>query len=787
MFKVKTNGRIKKIVMISAACTMMSMYGAPISSTEAAIRSHAPSVYVTPQNTAASDIISIDWSPIQTAPYTYWAVHNWNQGGEGGGYAGFQQQSGFDQAGKRTLHFALWDPIASNQAIKAEYLSPTSEASRFGGEGTGLKVQTTYNWKDSEWYRMTLRSWQEDGHTKFGQWIKDNKLNQWKLVAIMDHPVANVPFNYGLSMFQEDWAGNGQDVREARLKNGYSRKVSDKQWNSWNNQRISGQHDTSYQYDGGATSEYLWVKAGGNTQSTIGTGKTFNINQPSQPEMGNLDFDIQNIRFENEKLNVSWKLKEQSTPQFKGKIEIYDNEKLTGQALKVIDNIKSYQTEVSQTMQLPQTAYAKITLTDIFDRTVEKKVAITNGNSDILVGNQFAWSLKGISDFEFAKINFNKSKEEMQIDLKAGVPHHYFNEIYASIKVQNASGKVVYNKDIYGNKQQNAESQKVPVKVGDYIELTHLEGVNRATFKNVDNSKQESFGKKAMYEITKEGLKKVEKMPEATILDGNQFVWSLKGYSDREIAKVDYNKTSEELKIKLEAGVPHSYFNSTYASIKVQNSSGSVIYNKEIVGNRQQNAETQTVSVKVGDYIELTHIEGDAVNEKTRATLTNLENNKNETIGKTARYQVTTEGLKKVEKMPETTILDGKQFAWSLKGYSDREIAKVDYNKTAEELKIKLEAGIPHSYFNSTYASIKVQNSSGSVMYNKEIVGNRQQNAEIKTVPIKVGDYIEFTHIEGEAAKEKTRANLTNLENGKQEYIGKKRIYQITSTGLIRQ
>ncbi|HDR7432287.1 TPA: DUF3472 domain-containing protein [Bacillus toyonensis] len=510
MFNVKTRGRVKKIVMISAACTMMSMYGVQISSTEAAIRSNAPSVYVTPQNTAASDIISIDWSPVQTAPYTYWAVHNWNQGGEGGGYAGFQQQSGFDQTGKRTLHFALWDPIASNQAIKAEYLSPTSEASRFGGEGTGLKVQTTYNWKDSEWYRMTLRSWQEDGHTKFGQWIKDNKLNQWKLVAIMDHPVANVAFNYGLSMFQEDWAGNGQDVREARLKNGYSRKVSDKQWNSWNNQRISGQHDTSYQYDGGATSEYVWVKAGGNTQSTIGTGKTFNINQPSQPEMGNLDFDIQNIRFENEKLNVSWKLKEQSTPQFKGKIEIYDNEKLTGQALKVIDNIKSYQTEVSQTMQLPQTAYAKITLTDIFDRTVEKKVGITNGNSDILVGNQFAWSLKGISDFEFAKINFNKSTEEMKIDLKAGVPHHYFNETYASIKLQNASGKVVYKKDIYGNKQENAESQKVSVKVGDYIELIHLEGANRATITNMEKNIQESFGNKAVYEITKEGLKKVD-------------------------------------------------------------------------------------------------------------------------------------------------------------------------------------------------------------------------------------------------------------------------------------
>ncbi|HFJ9459094.1 TPA: M60 family metallopeptidase [Bacillus cereus] len=132
--------------------------------------------------------------------------------------------------------------------------------------------------------------------------------------------------------------------------------------------------------------------------------------------------------------------------------------------------------------------------------------------NNILEGNQFAWSLKGISDFEFAKINFNKSTEEMQVDLKAGVPHHYFNETYASIKVQNASGKVVYNKDIYGNKQQNAESQKVSVKVGDYIELTHLEGVHRATLTNVDNSKQESFGKKAMYQVTKEGLKKVNQI-----------------------------------------------------------------------------------------------------------------------------------------------------------------------------------------------------------------------------------------------------------------------------------
>ncbi|MGW5983822.1 DUF3472 domain-containing protein [Bacillus mycoides] len=510
MIRKKTKKRFNKVIIITAACSIFSMFGTSISHTKAVTRSAAPSVYVSPQNTASSDIISIDWSPVQTAPYTYWAVHNWNAGGEAGGYAGFQQQSGFDENGKRTLHFALWDPIASKEAIKAEYLSPNSQAGLFGGEGTGLKVQTTYGWKDYNWYRMTMRSWQENGHTKFGQWMKDVRKNKWHLIAIMDFPVANVAFNHGLGMFQEDWAGNGQDVREARLKNGYSRKLVDKQWSSWNNQSISGQHDTSHQYDGGATSEYLWVKAGGNTQSTIGTGKIFTLNQPTQPEIGKIDFDIQSIYYENEKLNVSWKLKENSTPQFKGKIEIYNDENMTGQPIEIIDNIKSYQSQVSQSILLSTNTYAKIILTDLFDQTVEKKVQIKNESPNIFEGNEFAWSLKGIGDFEFAKVNLNKSTEEMQIDLRAGVPHNYFDSTYASIKVQNTSGKVIYNKEIYGNKQQNAEQAKIPVKVGDFIEFTHLEGANRATITNIEKNIQESFGDKVVYEITKEGLKKVD-------------------------------------------------------------------------------------------------------------------------------------------------------------------------------------------------------------------------------------------------------------------------------------
>ncbi|WP_219375417.1 DUF3472 domain-containing protein [Bacillus mycoides] len=512
MFNQRTRRGVKKILAVTAASTIFSMFGSSISNIEAASHTNAPGVYVTPKNSVSSDIISIDWSPVQTAPYTYWAVHNWNQGGEAGGYAGFQQQSGFDENGKRTLHFAVWDPISSKEAIKAEYVSPTSVASNFGGEGTGLKIQTTYDWKNYNWYRMTMRSWQENGHTKFGQWLKDVSKNQWKLIGIMDFPVPNVTFNYGQTLFQEDWAGNGQDVREARVKNGYGRNISDKKWVSWNTQSIDGQEPLNNNWDGGATSEYLWFKAGGNSQSTIGTGKTFTLNQPSQPEIGKLDYDIKSMYYENEKLNISWQLKESSTPQFKGKIEIYNNENMTGQPINVIDDIKSYQNGISQSISLPTNAYAKIVLTDIFDQTVEKKVQIKNESPNILEGDKFAWSMKGIGDFEFAKVNLNKSTEELQVNLIAGTPHNYFDSTYASIKVQDTSGKVVYNKEVYGNKGQNAESKTVPVKVGNFIELTHLEGGERATLTNLDNNKRESFDKKVIYEVTKDGLKKLSQI-----------------------------------------------------------------------------------------------------------------------------------------------------------------------------------------------------------------------------------------------------------------------------------
>lgn len=337
---------------------------------------NATGMYVNPVNEKPSDIMTTDWSSIKNPPYTYWAVHNWNAGGEGGGYAGFQQQ-----ANKRTAHFAIWDPVSVRKLIEAEYLSPNSSASRFGGEGEGMKVETNYNWQPNSWYKMTMRNWQEDGHTKFGQWIQDESTKQWKQIAILDFPVANVHFNWGTGMFQEDWAGNGQQEREARLKNFYSRNISDGAWNSLNKQKITSQYP-SMNWNGGGNSDYVWVSAGGNTKPSINSGQVFTLNQPNKPDVGVLDFDIVNNQYENGKLNISWKLNNESTPQFKGKIEVYNNSSMTGAAIKTIDNIKSYKSEVNEYISLDNTndLYAKVIITDLFDNTVVKAVKLNSDN-----------------------------------------------------------------------------------------------------------------------------------------------------------------------------------------------------------------------------------------------------------------------------------------------------------------------------------------------------------------------------------------------------------------------
>ncbi|MDU6877912.1 MAG: putative mucin/carbohydrate-binding domain-containing protein [Clostridium botulinum] len=738
---------------------------------------NATGMYVNPVNEKKADIMTVDWSTTKNAPNTYWAVHNWNAGGEAGGYAGFQQRPD-----RRTLHFAIWDPISARQPIKAEYLSSSSTSSRFGGEGEGMKVETNYDWKPASWYKMTMRNWQEDGHTKFGQWIRDESTKEWKQIAVLDFPVANVNFNWGTGMFQEDWAGNGQDVRNARLKNFYSRSVSNQHWNSLYQQRIKSQYPEK-NWNGGGNSEYVWVEAGGNTKPSMTSGQIFNINQPSKPDVGTLDFDIINAKYENNSLNISWKLKNQSTPQFKGKIEIYNNPSMIGTPIKTINNIKSYENSIKKSCQLVSLTglYAKVVITDLFDNTITKTVTLTGNNEGNYKGSNFNFDFKGYSDRQFAKLDLNLDKLTSKLTVQNIKTHYYFNDSYASILIQDKNGQTVFYKDFIGNKVNDAMVKDIPLKEGYYLTVKHREYSNRLFLTNVDKNLALDKGATNTYKISKNQLNPISENeipnPNKSPYVGKHFDFIFKGLGDWIFGQLNLDLSSNEAKIDITKGKPHIYFKDSYASLLIKDNEGNIVYTKDFIGDKSNEDLVKNIPVKTGYYIILNHQES-----KDRLIVTNLDNKLELEKDNNTNYKITDSGLLKVSKgeipNPSKPIYYGTEFDTLFKGYADRVFAKMKIDLSKRQATITTNSGIPHSYFNE-YATILIQNSKKETVYSKNFIGTYNYYSNNETVSVEEGSIITITHLES-----KDRLKIINTENLSELEKANSVTYQVMNGGL---
>lgn len=530
-----------------------------------------------------------------------------------------------------------------------------------------MKVETDYDWKLNSWYKMTMRNWQEDGHTKFGQWVRDESTKEWKQIAVLDFPVANVNFGWGTGMFQEDWAGNGQDVRNARLKNLYSRSVLNKDWNSLYQQKITCQYPNK-NWDGGGNSEYVWVEAGGNTKPTMTSGQVFNINQHSKPDVGTLDFDITNAKYENNYLNISWNLKNQSTPQFKGKIEIYNNSSMTGIPIKTINNIKSYENSVKESCQLASSTslYAKVIITDLFDNTITKTVTLAGSTENNYKGSNFTFDFKGYSDKRFAKLDLDLDKLTSKLTVENIKTHYYFNDSYASILVQDNLGQPVFYKDFIGNGVNDAMLKDIPLKEGYYLTVKHREYSNRLFITNID--KNLALDKEATntYKISKNQLNPIS---QSEIPSQNKspyvskhFDFTFKGLGDCFFGQLNLDLSSNEAKIDIKKGEPHVYFKDSYASLSIKDNEGNTVYTKDFIGDKTNEALVKNIPIKTGYYITIKHQESEG-----RLLITNLDNKLELEKGNSIIYKITDDGLVKssedeIDKSPENEWNSSKSY-----------------------------------------------------------------------------------------------------------------------------
>jgi hypothetical protein len=328
-----------------------------------------------PARAADYDIMINDWWPSTDPAGTYWAVHNWNQDSHNGaGYAGYQVHAD----GVHTVHFALWDPVVQTpdtDEAKAEYVAPGSKASRFGNEGTGVKVSTDYPWQVNHWYTMVVRTWQgQDAAgkdvTKYGQWVLDQSTGEWLLTAVLTFPDTGLNFDWEAA-FTEDYTGHADQYRQSAIKAAYARDADG--WHALTQRTYRSTGATSNWYAqvdpceswGTCPEDIAWTTTGGWFGNLGTTEVVYTARQAPQPVLGRPAVTLKANRWQNT-VAVSWTAT--GTPQFSARLELTD---WYGKVVQSVD-LAAYETSWTGQVSLPwpQVARARLVYTDIFDQTV---------------------------------------------------------------------------------------------------------------------------------------------------------------------------------------------------------------------------------------------------------------------------------------------------------------------------------------------------------------------------------------------------------------------------------
>lgn len=334
----------------------------------------ALSVHLTANDNFEGDIIMKTMKIPHKTLFTYYCALSWNIGGEAGGYCGMQ-----NHPNGNNFIFSIWDPLSTNEPIRAAYIGEGTEVENFGGEGTGLKSWNFgLGWAEGHDYQLVARCWNVGNHTHFGYWVNDFSSNNWSHLVTMDFPVNNIKFNTGTNSFLEDWMSTGQNMRKVYHKDAYKRKT-DKSWYPFNSSYfsintfdiIAGNRSYNYKdnYDAGVEDGYYFMKSGDTTKPSFsGTGINLTNNFLPTPQMRSIKFGFTEVS----DTIIAWTVPQSSTPQFKIKVVM--------SGITVIDTVAPNLREFNISGQSGNLILFSIE--DLFGNTVQK--TIYKNNTDLV-------------------------------------------------------------------------------------------------------------------------------------------------------------------------------------------------------------------------------------------------------------------------------------------------------------------------------------------------------------------------------------------------------------------
>lgn len=209
----------------------------------------------------------------QTQPCSYFAIVCCDRG-----YCGVQDLG----PNGHVFIFSVWEPgdpmdlkaradqVAEDIRAKVVYCAPGTDASRFGGEGTGAKTLTKFDWKVGEPVFARMEVAPDGNRTAFTCYVKQGKDGEWRKIATISTLGAK-PELGRIYSFVEDFARNyvsATQVRRAEFGDFRSRTDGASDWVPARKALFSADSTPTDNIDAGKTSSGgFFLQTGGDTRN----------------------------------------------------------------------------------------------------------------------------------------------------------------------------------------------------------------------------------------------------------------------------------------------------------------------------------------------------------------------------------------------------------------------------------------------------------------------------------------------------------------------------------------
>ena len=472
-------------------------------------------------------------------------------------------------------------------------------------------------------------------------------------------------------------------------------------------------------------------------------------------------------------------------------ITVMDNRKNTVYSKKYIGN--QLQQAQSEALDLKEGYYLVINKTEPSrfvtnhndqlkqNETNPYMYMVRNGELERINDKNRILHFLGLGNSEYATLKIDYNAMNLTLVTNNVKPHQYFTSSYEKIEVLDLQDKVIYTKDFIGNKQLEAETEKVPFEIGYKIRLTGSEHSSRvksydeyndevamdlpkdqATLKiQLDNLEvmKSKYGSdleseimtlfsdsectKLSEDVTQEKIDKLkEKVGNSTDPQKEEILtllsratdllqeFTFKGLGDSTFAQLYfYADKSYSCRLITKPVKPHSYIDKEYATITVMDNRKNTVYSKKYIGNQLQQAQSEALDLKEGYYLVINKTEPSRF-----VTNHNDQLKQNET--NPYMYMVRNGELERINDKNRILHFLGL-------GNSEYATLKIDYN--AMNLTLVTNNVKPHQYFTSSYEKIEVLDLQDKVIYTKDFIGNKQLEAETEKVPFEIGYKIRLT------------------------------------------